>query len=50
MTNNETLDTENFTLTIDEEDTKAFANILNDESLMRAGFVMHQANNINPKA
>jgi hypothetical protein len=34
-----------FTLKLDEADTERFLKLLNDEGLMRAGFVMHESNN-----
>lgn len=38
---------DNFNLDIDEALAKKFNDILNEESLMHAGNVGHQANNIN---
>ncbi|MFJ7412867.1 hypothetical protein ACIQWZ_18935 [Streptomyces sp. NPDC098077] len=32
---------------LDEETSERFAMLVNDEGVMRAGFVAHQANNLN---
>ncbi|MDO0914346.1 hypothetical protein QQM39_27010 [Streptomyces sp. DT2A-34] len=34
-------------LFLDEETTERFSMLVNDEGVMRAGFVAHQANNLN---
>jgi hypothetical protein len=36
-----------FTLKLDETQTERFLKVLNDEGLMRAGFVIHESNNAN---
>jgi hypothetical protein len=36
-----------FSLKLDEAETERFLKLLNDEGLMRAGFVIHQSNNAN---
>ena len=44
-----------FSLKLDEKETERFLKLLNDEGLMRAGFVIHESNNasvtieLNPK-
>jgi hypothetical protein len=34
-------------LTLDEETTERFSMLVNDEGVMRAGFVCHESNNLN---
>ncbi|MFJ3173849.1 hypothetical protein ACIPJK_24130 [Streptomyces roseus] len=34
-------------IVLDEETTERFSMLVNDEGVMRAGFVAHQANNLN---
>lgn len=34
-----------FSLQLDESETERFLQLLNDEGLMRAGFVIHESNN-----
>jgi len=36
-----------FSLKLDEAETERFLKVLNDEGLMRAGFVIHESNNAN---
>jgi hypothetical protein len=40
-----TINNEIFDLPLDAETAEKFSDILNDESLMHAGFVAHQSNN-----
>jgi hypothetical protein len=40
-----TLNNETFNLQLDVETAEKFSELLNDESLMHAGFVAHQSNN-----
>ncbi|MEU9631604.1 hypothetical protein AB0D89_33115 [Streptomyces luteogriseus] len=44
MERENTVDTSVF---LDEETTERFSMLVNDEGVMRAGFVAHQANNLN---
>jgi hypothetical protein len=39
------LNSEMFNLELDEEAAERFSELLNDESLMHAGFVAHKSNN-----
>lgn len=38
-------ESQEFTLELDEDAMKKFESILNDEGLMRAGFIIHDSNN-----
>lgn len=40
-------ETHDDSLSLDEETTERFSMLVNDEGVMRAGFVAHESNNLN---
>lgn len=46
MSNISISEAQEFTLELDEDAIKKFEDTMNDEGLMRAGFIIHESNNI----